>query len=50
MRKAFHPDAKVFSFRDGKLNQMTSAEFYSRAAMQEPPFDSFSQMEIPEFL
>jgi hypothetical protein len=27
MRKAFHPEAKVFSFRDGKLNQLTSAEF-----------------------
>jgi hypothetical protein len=30
MRKAFHTDAKVFSYRDGKLNQMTSAEFASR--------------------
>jgi Putative lumazine-binding len=30
MRKAFHPDAKVFSFRDGKLNQLTSAEFAAR--------------------
>ncbi|MGH9935101.1 MAG: nuclear transport factor 2 family protein [Blastocatellia bacterium] len=30
MRKAFHADAKVFSFRDGKLNQATSAEFAAR--------------------
>lgn len=30
MRKAFHPEAKVFSYRDGKLNQMTSAEFATR--------------------
>jgi hypothetical protein len=30
MRKAFHPEAKVFSYRDGKLNQMTSAEFAAR--------------------
>lgn len=30
MRKAFHPEAKVFSFRDGKLNQLTSAEFSAR--------------------
>jgi Putative lumazine-binding len=30
MRKAFHPEAKVFSFRDGKLNQLTSAEFAAR--------------------
>ncbi len=27
IRKAFHPDAKVFSFRDGKINQLTLAEF-----------------------
>jgi hypothetical protein len=30
MRKAFHPEARVFSYRDGKLNQMTSAEFAGR--------------------
>lgn len=30
MRKAFHADAKVFSYRDGKLNQMTSGEFAAR--------------------
>ena len=30
MRKAFHPDAKVFSYRDGKLNQLTSLEFAAR--------------------
>ena len=30
MREAFHTDAKVFSFRDGKLNQWTSAEFAAR--------------------
>ncbi len=30
MRKAFHPDAKVFSYRDGKLQQLTSAEFAAR--------------------
>ena len=30
MRKAFHPDAKVFWYRDGKLNQITSAEFAAR--------------------
>jgi Putative lumazine-binding len=27
IRKAFHPEAKVFSFRDGKINQLTLAEF-----------------------
>ena len=30
IRKAFHTDAKVFSYRDGKLNQLTSAEFAAR--------------------
>src|SRR5262245_6093749 len=30
MRKAFHADAKVFSFRDGTLQQLTSAEFAAR--------------------
>ncbi len=30
IRKAFHTEARVFSFSDGKLNQMTSAEFAAR--------------------
>lgn len=30
MRKAFHTDAKVMAFRDGKLMNMTSEEFASR--------------------
>ena len=30
MRKAFHPDAKVVSFREGKMNSMTAEEFASR--------------------
>ena len=30
MRKAFHTDAKVVSFRDGKLASMTAEEFASR--------------------
>jgi Putative lumazine-binding len=30
IRKAFHPEAKVFSFRDGKLNQLTLTEFTAR--------------------
>jgi Putative lumazine-binding len=30
IKKAFHPEAKVFSFRDGKLNQLTLAEFAAR--------------------
>ena len=32
MRKAFHADAKVFSYRDGKLNQVTSADFAAHFA------------------
>src|SRR5262245_65998898 len=30
MRKAFHTDPSFFSYLDGKLNQMTSAEFAGR--------------------
>src|SRR5262245_20909309 len=30
IRKAFHPEAKVVSSRDGKLNQMTVSEFAGR--------------------
>ena len=30
MRKAFHTDAKVMSFRDGKMASMTAEEFASR--------------------
>jgi hypothetical protein len=30
-RKAFHPDAKLFFIRDGKLTQWTSEEYISRA-------------------
>ncbi len=30
MRKAFHPEAKVMAFRDGKLTNLTSEEFASR--------------------
>jgi regulator of protease activity HflC (stomatin/prohibitin superfamily) len=30
MRKAFHTDARVMAFRDGKLTNLTSEEFASR--------------------
>src|ERR687897_496003 len=30
MRKAFHPEAKVMAFRDGKLMNVTAEEFASR--------------------
>lgn len=30
IRKAFHPDAKVFSYREGKLQQLTASEFAAR--------------------
>ncbi len=30
MRKAFHPEAKVMAFRDGKLMNITAEEFASR--------------------
>jgi putative lumazine-binding protein len=31
-RKAFHPDAKLFFIREGKLTQWTSEEYISRAS------------------
>jgi hypothetical protein len=31
-RKVFHPDAKLFFMRDGKLTQWTSEEYISRAS------------------
>lgn len=31
-RKAFHPDAKLFFIRDGKLTQWTAEEYISRAS------------------
>jgi hypothetical protein len=31
-RKVFHPDAKLFFIRDGKLTQWTSEEYISRAS------------------
>jgi hypothetical protein len=30
-KKVFHPDSKLFFIRDGKLTQVTSAEYISRA-------------------
>ena len=30
MRKAFHTDAKIMAFRDGKMTNLTSEEFASR--------------------
>lgn len=37
-RKVFHPDAKLFFIRDGKLTQVTSEEYISRATGK-PPTD-----------
>lgn len=37
-RKVFHPDAKLFFIRDGKLTQVTSEEYISRATGK-PPAD-----------
>ncbi len=32
MKKAFHPEAKLFWYRDGKLNQRTSADYIAGMA------------------
>lgn len=37
-RKVFHPDAKLFFIRDGKLTQVTSEEYIARAPGK-PPAD-----------
>lgn len=37
-RKVFHPDSKLFFIRDGKLTQVTSEEYISRATGK-PPAD-----------
>jgi hypothetical protein len=36
-RKAFHPDAKLFFIRDGKLTQWTSEEYISKASGKPAP-------------
>ncbi|HEY0625956.1 MAG TPA: nuclear transport factor 2 family protein [Allosphingosinicella sp.] len=36
-RKAFHPDAKLFSVADGKLAQLTSEEYAARASGKPAP-------------
>jgi len=37
-RKVFHPDSKLFWIKDGKLTQLTSEEYISRASGK-PPAD-----------
>lgn len=37
MRKAFHPEAKIFSYRSNQLNQMTLAEFAARFTGKSAP-------------
>ncbi|HVF44943.1 MAG TPA: nuclear transport factor 2 family protein [Pyrinomonadaceae bacterium] len=36
-RKVFHPEAKLFFIRDGKLTQVTSEEYISRATGKPAP-------------
>lgn len=35
-KKVFHPDSRLFFIRDGKLTQLTSAEYISRAPGKPP--------------
>ncbi|HZS10527.1 MAG TPA: nuclear transport factor 2 family protein [Blastocatellia bacterium] len=46
MKKAFHPDAKVFSFREGKLNQLTAAEFAARFTGKPAPDEAQRKRRI----
>jgi hypothetical protein len=46
MRKAFHPEAKVMAFRDGKLTNMTSEEFASRFNGKPAPDEAQRKRQI----
>ena len=45
-RKVFHPDAKLFFMRDGKLTQWTSEEYISRAAGKPAPDEAQRKRKI----
>lgn len=45
-RKAFHPEAKVFSVRDGKLAQLTSEEFAARASGKPAPDEALRKRTV----
>jgi hypothetical protein len=45
-RKVFHPDAKLFFMRDGKLTQWTSEEYISRAAGKPAPDEAQRKRNI----
>ena len=45
-RKVFHPDAKLFFIRDGKLTQWTSEEYISRAAGKPAPDEAQRKRKI----
>lgn len=46
MRKAFHTEAKVMAFRDGKLTNMTSEEFASRFNGKPAPDEAQRKRQI----
>ena len=45
-RKVFHPDAKLFFIRDGKLTQWTSEEYISRASGKPAPDEAQRKRRI----
>lgn len=45
-RKAFHPEAKLFFIRDGKLTQWTSEEYISRASGKPAPDEAQRKRKI----
>jgi hypothetical protein len=45
-RKVFHPDAKLFFIRDGKLTQWTSEEYISRASGKPAPDEAQRKRKI----
>ncbi len=45
-RKAFHPDAKLFFIREGKLTQWTAEEYISRASGKPAPDEAQRKRRI----
>lgn len=46
MRKAFHPEARVMAFRDGKMMNLTSEEFASRFTGKPAPDEAQRKRRI----
>lgn len=45
-KKVFHPDSKLFFIRDGKLTQLTSAEYIARSPGKPAPDEALRKRRI----